>query len=875
MDKKYGFNRIGTLIDDNISRVCQVNRTFLSGVTLVEALVSCALTLIYALMGIDAHFYMYMAYCLICVVLYFCIRYELPKSRPLSIVPLGYTFLTLELLMAMFIDLSTGNEENSITLIVTVITAPVIMIDKPFRMGSLLTGITVIYIIGAHHYMNPASLFDSEADVVIAAVIGVLLGWYLAYVRVGFLNNLRIVQKQEKILEESDAKFSEVTHIARIAVWDYDIINKRFILPPGSAYDFALEYYELEDRVIDDVPRAFLPHCVSREDEEKLIAIYGKLTSGVEQVSDTVWFKNTPDSEPRCDLITLRTIFDDDGKPVAARCLAQDITYRMKQNQLELLEKMAEQTEDIMNSVPCGICVIYMYSDHDARRAYSNETMYRLLRYSEDEINDIMEEKSGKGAGLIEEDFLDIFQGIHPDDMNKFRTAFEDGYTETQFEVKNFRNICNDGTYIRLSGEFIYKETRNGARVYYGAYRDVTAEAGMKKLLTDQLDREIVLRKEANKANEMKTEFLSNVSHDMRTPLNAILGNTDMALKTDSAETTRDYLQKISKAGNTLLSLISDTLDLQRIENGRVHINLAPVTGESIIKTVVASVQPGMEQKNIDFNVEYDPESLVPVVTDAAKLQEVIINLMSNSTKFTREGGRIDFIITTSNVTGDRAMYSFTVRDNGVGISEEFLPKIFEPFTQERSRETAEIGGSGLGLSIVDRLVKLLGGSIGVESKLGKGTEFVVNMNMERAGDIVEDEGEAKPVRTDLKGRRVLICEDNSMNMEIAVSILSGAGLVADKAVNGKEGLEKFEASAPDYYDAILMDLRMPVMDGCTAAEKIRISDHPRGRTIPIIAMSADAYESDVKKCLEAGMNAHVSKPINADRFLEKLSKYI
>ncbi|NLD10444.1 MAG: response regulator [Clostridiales bacterium] len=220
-------------------------------------------------------------------------------------------------------------------------------------------------------------------------------------------------------------------------------------------------------------------------------------------------------------------------------------------------------------------------------------------------------------------------------------------------------------------------------------------------------------------------------------------------------------------------------------------------------------------------------------------------------------------------------MYSFTVRDNGVGISEEFLPKIFEPFTQERSRETAEIGGSGLGLSIVDRLVRLLGGSIGVESKLGEGTKFVVNMNMERAGDIVEDEGEAKPVRTDLKGRRVLICEDNSMNMEIAVSILSGAGLVADKAVNGKEGLEKFEASAPDYYDAILMDLRMPVMDGCTAAEKIRISDHPRGRTIPIIAMSADAYESDVKKCLEAGMNAHVSKPINADRFLEKLSKYI
>ncbi|TDP54371.1 ATP-binding response regulator [Aminicella lysinilytica] len=397
----------------------------------------------------------------------------------------------------------------------------------------------------------------------------------------------------------------------------------------------------------------------------------------------------------------------------------------------------------------------------------------------------------------------------------------------------------------------------------------------MKKLLTDQLDREIVLRKEANKANEMKTEFLSNVSHDMRTPLNAILGYTDMALKTDSAETTRDYLQKISKAGNTLLSLISDTLDLQRIENGRVHIALAPVSVESIIKTVVASVQPVIEQKNITFNVDYDPESLVPVVTDAAKLQEVIINLMSNATKFTQKGGQIDFIIRTSGLTDQSVIYDFIVRDNGVGISEGFMPKIFEPFSQERSRETAEIGGSGLGLSIVDRLVRLMGGSISVESELGEGTEFVVHMDMERADDLVKEESADKAVITNMKGRRILICEDNSMNMEIAISILSGAGLEAEQASNGKMGLEKFEASAPDYYDAILMDLRMPVMDGYKAAEKIRACDHPKAKTIPIIAMSADAYESDVKKCLEAGMNAHVSKPIHADRFLEKLSKYI
>ncbi|NLD11830.1 ATP-binding response regulator [Aminicella lysinilytica] len=324
-----------------------------------------------------------------------------------------------------------------------------------------------------------------------------------------------------------------------------------------------------------------------------------------------------------------------------------------------------------------------------------------------------------------------------------------------------------------------------------------------------------------------------------------------------------------------MLSLISDTLDLQRIENGRVHIALAPVSVESIIKTVVASVQPVIEQKNITFNVDYDPESLVPVVTDAAKLQEVIINLMSNATKFTQKGGQIDFIIRTSGLTDQSVIYDFIVRDNGVGISEGFMPKIFEPFSQERSRETAEIGGSGLGLSIVDRLVRLMGGSISVESELGEGTEFVVHMDMERADDLVKEESADKAVITNMKGRRILICEDNSMNMEIAISILSGAGLEAEQASNGKMGLEKFEASAPDYYDAILMDLRMPVMDGYKAAEKIRACDHPKAKTIPIIAMSADAYESDVKKCLEAGMNAHVSKPIHADRFLEKLSKYI
>lgn len=188
-----------------------------------------------------------------------------------------------------------------------------------------------------------------------------------------------------------------------------------------------------------------------------------------------------------------------------------------------------------------------------------------------------------------------------------------------------------------------------------------------------------------------------------------------------------------------MLSLISDTLDLQRIENGRVHIALAPVSVESIIKTVVASVQPVIEQKNITFNVDYDPESLVPVVTDAAKLQEVIINLMSNATKFTQKGGQIDFIIRTSGLTDQSVIYDFIVRDNGVGISEGFMPKIFEPFSQERSRETAEIGGSGLGLSIVDRLVRLMGGSISVESELGEGTEFVVHMDMERADDLVKE----------------------------------------------------------------------------------------------------------------------------------------
>jgi signal transduction histidine kinase/CheY-like chemotaxis protein len=391
------------------------------------------------------------------------------------------------------------------------------------------------------------------------------------------------------------------------------------------------------------------------------------------------------------------------------------------------------------------------------------------------------------------------------------------------------------------------------------------------KLETEQKDKLEKALEAAEKANEMKSSFLSTVSHDMRTPLNGIIGYTTLALQQNDPTTTHDYLEKIKTASDSLLLLINDTLDLARIENGNEILKPEVVQVMDYISSIITTVKPSMDAKHINFKTQVSNAGSMLLKFDKMRMEKILLNLLSNAAKFTPDYGTITFIIKCLKLTEKTVTVRVTVGDTGCGMSKSFIPKAFEPFTQERTATTANIGGSGLGLSIVKRLVEMMGGQIEVESEQGKGTIFTLYLTLEIISDKQNNISPSTKIQdtASLFGKHILLCEDNAVNREIAIALLESKGLVVDIAVNGKEGVEKFNSSAPGTYDLILMDIRMPIMNGYDATEEIRRLNRSDATIIPIIAMTADAYDDDVKHALTVGMNAHIAKPIDAQKLFD------
>jgi signal transduction histidine kinase/CheY-like chemotaxis protein/PAS domain-containing protein len=380
---------------------------------------------------------------------------------------------------------------------------------------------------------------------------------------------------------------------------------------------------------------------------------------------------------------------------------------------------------------------------------------------------------------------------------------------------------------------------------------------------------------EAKKANLLKTDFISNISHDMRTPLNGVIGYTEMALESNDIAEVKEDLKKIKKSGELLMSLINDTLDLSKIENGRILLQKTPASLPELFKKIATSVAPSIAEKSLHFGFAIKPENPAPVSIDVLKVTEIVNNLLSNAIKFTPAGGHVWLSLDATNEKPSQLLTTIIVKDDGVGMSEAFLAKAFEPFSQERTEKNADIGGSGLGLSIVRQLVHFMGGEITLNSALGKGTAITIVLPMEKTSAPLAS-GQVTPMSYDvLEGKRVLLVEDNKMNAEIAKNILRKSLLEVDTATNGAEALTKFIAAPAKSYDAILMDIRMPIMNGFEAAKAIRSSGKEDAPSIPILAMTADAYEDDIKRCLEAGMNAHVSKPIDRALLLQELAQLL
>lgn len=383
---------------------------------------------------------------------------------------------------------------------------------------------------------------------------------------------------------------------------------------------------------------------------------------------------------------------------------------------------------------------------------------------------------------------------------------------------------------------------------------------------------------EAESASRAKTEFLSNMSHDIRTPINGIMGMLEIARRS-MGDWEQDCLNKIQGAAGHLLALINAVLDMAKLESGREENHCEEFEMKKVLDDCVSIIDGQLTGRRLEFIKEFDPAGMEYVSGNPLHLRQILLNLLSNAVKYTEDGGMICLCAEkeTASGNGSQVFFTFTVKDSGIGMSPEYLEHLFEVFTQEHRKARTTYQGTGLGMAITKKLVEQNGGTIEVESRLGEGSRFTVRLPFKRAESRnAEREGEIPPSKTILKGLRLLVAEDNDLNREIAVCLLEGDGAVVKAVENGRQALEAFESSPAGFFDAILMDIMMPEMDGLEAARRIRShEERPDGKNIPIIAMTANVFAEDAAKTLKAGMNAHLIKPIDVDQVCETLYKLI
>jgi signal transduction histidine kinase len=418
--------------------------------------------------------------------------------------------------------------------------------------------------------------------------------------------------------------------------------------------------------------------------------------------------------------------------------------------------------------------------------------------------------------------------------------------------------------YHQVKCVYVGKNTNNVILGFRNVDEEIRREMEQKQILSDAL-------KQAENANRAKSTFLFNMSHDIRTPMNAIIGFTKIAREhiTDSA-LVDDSLLKVENAGNYLLRLINDILDMAKVENGKIELDMSPCSIVGSVKETAAMFRPEMEKKGITFEVTTENITTDNIIFDPMRLKQIEINILSNALKYTNTGGRVSYsLVQTGKAKDGYASYELHFRDNGIGISEEFQKHLFDTFERERNSTQSGIEGTGLGLAITKRLVELLGGSIEVTSEANVGTEFVVKLKAEVAERLADKKVSASKVS--FKGMRVLTVEDNELNREIINVILSKLDIETETADNGMKAVELIANSKPGYYKLVLMDIQMPYMDGYQATQKIRGLEDPALARIPIVAMTANAFDEDKERAFACGMNEHIAKPIDTARLVEVL----
>ncbi len=470
----------------------------------------------------------------------------------------------------------------------------------------------------------------------------------------------------------------------------------------------------------------------------------------------------------------------------------------------------------------------------------------------------------------ISEDRLETYRTFFR--AERLKRCYEEGKLEQCYEcqITDAKGRGRLWQFVLLLG----KNEVSGDIIALVIIKDITEQLAKQNLLLAALQ-------QAQMAKIARNTFLSNMSHDIRTPLNAIIGYTDLARDhKDNAGKVENYMDKIQVSSEQLLAILNESLEVTRIESGKVSLIEQECHLIELLTDIENTFRLGIQEKGIQFYVEKDDVRHFSVVIDYIRLKEILFQLVDNAMKYTEPGGRICLTLKESDIAvNGYAKFQFMIKDDGIGISEEFQTSLFEPFKRENNTTESGIPGTGLGLTVVKGLIDIMGGEISVKSEPGKGCCFTVSMLMklqkkqqgEHPGDIESDSVDM----VSLKEKRILVVEDNEINREIVEEVLKSEGFLVETAQNGEEALERIRESKEGYYSVVLMDIQMPVMDGYEATKAIRNLEDKKLAAVPIVALSANAFAEDYQHSLDVGMDAHVPKPIDRVKLRELLQQLI
>lgn len=576
-------------------------------------------------------------------------------------------------------------------------------------------------------------------------------------------------------------------------------------------------------------------------------------------------------------------LVEKDGEVMCQRFLL-DCTAQKREEERKRREQEKLQLE-LVRALSVDYQLVFVVNDR-----LDNGNILQILDYPDRNLKEVF-----SGTGSFPEKMRTYIQTcVHPDDRESFRRFFSLAFLKKEIEDKktcyfNYRVLDGKNFQyfqlkaVRVESEKEFYDIVIGLQSVDTRIRE---EMEQKKRLGEALV-------QAQKASNAKSIFLSNMSHDIRTPMNAVAGYASLALShLDDQNQVEDYLKKILASGNHLVSLINDILEMSHIESGKIRLKEKPCSLPALFQKLGDIIQPMASAKRQNLSLETDSVRDGNVCCDELRLNQVLLNLLSNSIKYTPNGGSISMRVEQLDCPlAAHGTYEFRVRDNGIGMSEEFVARIFEPFERAQTSTVAGIQGTGLGMSITKNIVDMMKGDIRVWSEPNVGTETVFRVTF-RLVDNAEDSilQERAENRTGagsggvnaLRGNpgagravRILLAEDNAMNQEIAAEFLTEAGYLVEIASNGQEAVDKYRNAAPGYYDLILMDVQMPVLDGYGATRSIRAMEDERLSSVPIIAMTANSFEEDRQEALSYGMNGHVAKPIDFKILFETLDRIL